>query len=52
MWGGVKNLGSKRTSSLTRSRGMTENGTVGKGAQQRISPNNFKVWGSKPRGTS
>jgi len=52
MWGGVKNLGSRRTtSSFTRSQGMMENGIVGKEAQQRINPNNSKAWGLNPRGT-
>jgi len=52
MWGGVKNLSSRRTtSSFTRNQGMTENGTMGKEAQQRISPNNFKAQGVNPRGT-
>jgi len=52
MWGGVKNLGSRRTTSFfTRSQGMTENGTVGKEAQQRISPKNSKAQGLNPRGT-
>jgi len=52
MWGGVKSSGSRRTtSSFTKSQGMTENGTVGKEAQQKISPNNSKVWGLNPRGT-
>jgi hypothetical protein len=47
MWGGVKNPGStKITSSFTRSQGMRENGTKGKEAQQRISPNNSKAQGS------
>jgi hypothetical protein len=52
MWGGVKNPGStKITSSFTRSQGMRENGTKGKEAQQRISPNNFKAQGSNLKGT-
>jgi hypothetical protein len=52
MWGGVKNPGWKRTiSSFIRSQGMTENGTVGKEAQQKISPNNPKARGLNPRGT-
>jgi hypothetical protein len=52
MCGGVRKTGSKRTtSSLIRSRGMTENGIVGKEAQQRISPNNSKAWDLNPRGT-
>ncbi len=52
MWGGAKNLGSRRTtSSFTRSQGMRENGTEGKEAQQRISPNNSKARGSNPKGT-
>jgi hypothetical protein len=52
MWGGVTNPGSRRTtSSFTRSQGMTKNGTGGKEAQQRISPNNSKAQGSNPKGT-
>jgi len=51
MWGGVKNPGSKRTSSFTRNQGMMMNGTVGKEAQQRISPNNSKAQDLNPRGT-
>jgi hypothetical protein len=52
MWGGAKNPGSRRTtSSFTRSQGMTENGTMGKETQQKISPNNSKVRGLNPRGT-
>ncbi len=52
MWGGVKNPGSKRTtSSLTRSQGMTVNGIVGKEAQQRISPNNSKARGLNQKKT-
>jgi hypothetical protein len=51
MWGEVKNPGSRRTtSSLTKSQGMTANGTVGKEAQQRISPNNSKARGSNQKG--
>jgi len=53
MWGGAKNPGSRRTtSSFTRRQGMRENGTEGKEAQQRISPNNFKARCSNPKGTS
>jgi hypothetical protein len=48
----MKNPGSKRTtSSFTKSQGMRENGTEGKEAQQKISPNNSKARGSNPRGT-
>jgi hypothetical protein len=50
MWDGVKNPGSRgTTSSFTRSHAMKENGTEGKGAQGRKSPNNTKVWGSSPK---
>jgi hypothetical protein len=46
MWGEVTNLGSRRTtSSFTKSQGMRGNGTGGKVAQPRISPNNFKARG-------
>jgi hypothetical protein len=52
MWGGVKNPGSRRTtSSFTKSQGMKENGTEGKEAQQRISPNNSKARGSNVKET-
>jgi hypothetical protein len=52
MWGGVKNPSSKRTtSSFIRNQGMRENGTKGKEAQQKISPNNSKARGSNPKGT-
>jgi hypothetical protein len=52
MWDGVKNLGSRRTTnSLIRNQGMMENGTMGKEAQQRISPNNSKARGLNLRGT-
>jgi len=50
MWEGAKNPGSRKTtSSFTRSRAMTENGTEGKKAQERKSPNNSKAWGSSPK---
>jgi hypothetical protein len=46
MWGGVTNPGSRRTTSyFTRSQGMRGNGTGGKVAQPRISPNNSKARG-------
>jgi hypothetical protein len=52
MWGRLKNPGSRRTtSSFTRNQGMTDNGTVGKEAQQRISPKNSKAPGLNPKGT-
>jgi hypothetical protein len=41
----------KETSFFTRNQRMTVNGTVGKEAQQRISPNNSKAWGLNPTGT-
>jgi hypothetical protein len=50
MWGGVTNPGSRRTtSSFTKSQGMRGNGTGGKVAQPRKSPNNFKARGSSRR---
>jgi len=49
MWDGVKNPGSRRTSSFTRSHTMRENGTEGKGTQGRKSLNNSKAWGSSPK---
>jgi hypothetical protein len=52
MWGGVTNPGSRRTtSSFTRSQGMRGNGTEGKEAQPRISPNNSKARSSNLKGT-
>jgi hypothetical protein len=46
MWGGVTNSGSRRTTtSFTKSQGTKENGTRGKVAQPRISPNNSKARG-------
>jgi len=51
MWGGVTNPGSRRiTSSFTRSRGMRGNGTGGKVAQLKRSPNNSKARGSNQKG--
>ncbi len=51
MWGGVTNPGSRRTtSSFTRSQGMRGNGTRGKVAQPRISPNHSKARGSNQKG--
>jgi hypothetical protein len=48
--GGVINPGSRRTtSSFTKSQGMRGNGTGGKVAQPRISPNNFKARGPSRR---
>ncbi len=48
--GRVKNPGSRGTTScFTRSHAMRENGTEGKGAQGRKSPNNTKARGSSPR---
>jgi hypothetical protein len=53
MWGRVKNPGSRRTtSSFTRSRTMRENGTEGKKAQKRRSPNSSKARSSNPKGIS
>jgi len=50
IWDGVKNLGSRgTTSSLTRSHAMKENETEGKGAQGKKNLNNSKAWGSNPR---
>jgi len=50
MWDGVKNPGSRRTtSSFTRSHAMRENGTEGKEAHGRKSLNRSKVRGSSPR---
>jgi len=50
MWGGLTNLGSRRTtSSFTRNRGMRGNGTGGKVAPPRRSPNNSKVRGSNQK---
>ncbi len=53
MWGGVTNPSSRRTtSSFTRSWGMRGNGTEGKEAQPRISPNTRRAQDSNLRGTS
>jgi hypothetical protein len=50
MWDEVKNPGSRRTtSSFTRSRAMRGNGTEGKTAQERKSPNNSKAHGLNPK---
>jgi len=50
MWDGVKNPGSRRTtSSFTRSHTMRVNGTKDKEAQGRKSPNTSKAQGSSPR---
>jgi hypothetical protein len=49
MWDEVKNPGSRRTtSSFTRSRVMKGNGTEGKIAPERKSPNNSKAHSSSP----
>ncbi len=51
MWGGVTNLGSRRTTnSFTRNQGMRGNETGGKVAQPRIIPNHFKTRGSNQKG--
>ncbi len=51
MWGGVTNPGSRRTtSSFTISQSMRGNGTGGKVAQPRISPNTFKARGPNQKG--
>jgi hypothetical protein len=50
MWGEVRSPGSKGiASSLTRKHTMKGNGTGGKEAQQRISPNNCKARVSNPK---
>jgi len=50
MWDGVKNPGSRRTtSSFTRSHTMRVNGTKDKEAQGRKNPNTSKAQGSSPR---